>query len=91
MVTELTTYLGRYVYNAKGVYVGTVSNVIIDLPNRRVGSLLLTRTNPGLVEDGRDVAVPYRWVSAAGDIVLLASFPEHVAIQEIEEEERVEA
>jgi sporulation protein YlmC with PRC-barrel domain len=79
--------LGRYVYNSNGIYVGTVSNVIIDLPNRRVGSLLLSRTNSALVEGSRDVAVPYRWVSATGDIVLLASFPEHVAFQEIEEEE----
>ncbi|MBI2077433.1 MAG: PRC-barrel domain-containing protein [Euryarchaeota archaeon] len=82
MVTELTQFVGRPVYNAKGTFVGSVGNVIIDLPTRRVGSLLITRTNPALIDAGRDVAVPYRWVSAVGDIVLLSTFPEHVTVVE---------
>jgi sporulation protein YlmC with PRC-barrel domain len=88
MVAELTSYLGRYVYNPKGMYVGTVGNVIIDLPTRRVGALLLTRTNTQLVDGGRDVAVPFRWVSASGDIVILSRFPEHVTVVEESEEEQ---
>lgn len=93
MVTELTSYLGRPVYNAKGTFVGSVGNVIIDLPTRRVGSLLLTRTNPNLVDGSRDVAVPYRWVSALGDIVILSTFPEHVTVVEetVQEEKKIEA
>lgn len=91
MVTELTTFIGRPVYNAKGIFVGTVGRVIIDLPSKRVGSVLLTRTNPALVDGGRDVAVPYRWVTAVGDVVLLATFPEHVSIVEAAEEEAATA
>ena len=82
MVIELTNYVGRPVYNSRGMFVGSVGNVIIDLPNRKVGSLLITRTNPELVDGSRDVAVPYRWVSAVGDIILLATFPEHVTVVE---------
>jgi sporulation protein YlmC with PRC-barrel domain len=93
MVTELTQYVGRPVYNSRGTFVGAVGNVIIDLPARRVGGLLITRTNPTLVDGGRDVAVPYRWVSAIGDIILLSSFPEHVTVVEetLKEEKAVEA
>lgn len=93
LVTELTTYLGRPVYNHKGTYVGSVANVIIDLPTRKVGSILLTRTNPNLVDGGRDVAVPYRWVAALNDVVLLSTFPEHVTVVEAapEEEATVQA
>ena len=94
MVVELTAYIGRPVYNHKGSYVGTVSNVIIDLPNRKVGSLLIGRTNPAIIDGGRDVAVPYRWVSALGDVVLLNTFPEHVTIMDAgaaAEEEPVQA
>lgn len=93
MVVELTAYVGRPVYNAKGTLVGTVGNVIIDLPTKKVGSLLLTRTNPGLVDGGRDVAVPYRWVTAVGDVVLLSTFPERVSVVEAApaEEEPVKA
>lgn len=87
LVTELTTYLGRPVYNHKGLYVGNVANVIVDLPTRKVGSLLITRTNPALVDGGRDVAVPYRWVAALGDILLLNTFPEHVTVVEAAPEE----
>lgn len=80
-------------YNAKGTFVGSVGNVVIDLPTRRVGSLLITRTNPALIDAGRDVAVPYRWVSAVGDIVLLSTFPEHVTVVEEvpAEEKKIEA
>ena len=87
MVTELTAYIGRPVYNHKGTFVGSVGNVVIDLPTRKVGSLLITRANPTLVDGGRDVAVPYRWVTAVGDVVLLSTFPEHVTVVEATEEE----
>lgn len=93
MVIELTNFVGRPVYNSKGIFVGSVGNVIIDLPTRRVGSLLITRTNPALVDGARDVAVPYRWVAAVGDILLLSTFPEHVTVVEEtpQEEKKVEA
>lgn len=93
MVIELTNFVGRPVYNSKGTFVGSVGNVIIDLPARRVGSLLITRTNPTLVDGARDVAVPYRWVSAVGDILLLSTFPEHVTVVEeaAQEEKKIEA
>lgn len=89
MVTELTAYVGRPVYNQKGTFVGSVGNVIVDLPSKKVGSVLITRTNPALVDGGRDVAVPYRWVAAVDDVVLLSTFPEHVTVVEATETEPV--
>ncbi len=79
--SELTEFVGLGVYTQKGDYVGVVKNVLVDLPNRRIGSLLLTRTNTKFVEDGMDVAVPYRWVSAIGDILILSHFPEKVVAE----------
>lgn len=81
-------------YTNKGNYVGVVQNVILDLPNRRVGSLLLTRTNTKIVEGGHNVAVPYRWVSATGDIIILNNFPAKViahAGEDVEMEEDLAA
>lgn len=75
---EVTDFIGLGVYTNKGHFVGVVQNVLVDLPNRRVGSLLLTRTSSKFVEGGLDVAVPYRWVSAIGDILILSHFPEKV-------------
>lgn len=75
---EVTSFINLPVYTNGGRYVGVVQNVILDLPNRRVGSLLLTRTSPKLVEGGYNVAVPYRWVASVGDIVILSHFPDKV-------------
>ena len=78
MDAEVTSFINLPVYTAGGRHVGVVQNVILDLPNRRVGSLLLTRTNPKLIEGGYNVAVPYRWVAAIGEIVILSHFPDKV-------------
>ncbi len=78
MDAEVTSFINLPVYTNGGRYVGVVQNVILDLPNRRVGSLLLTRTSPKLVEGGYNVAVPYRWVASIGDIVILSHFPDKV-------------
>ena len=78
MDAEVTSFINLPVYTNGGRYVGVVQNVILDLPNRRVGSLLLTRTNTKLVEGGHNVAVPYRWVASVGDIVILSHFPDKV-------------
>lgn len=93
MDAEVTSFIGLPVYTNRGRYVGTVSSVILDLPTRRVGSLLLTRTNNKIVDGSRDVAVPYRWVAAVGEIVLLSHFPDKVAAPgaSTEEEEAVAA
>lgn len=76
--SEVTSFVNLPVYTSHGHYVGVVSNVLLDLPNRCVGSLLVTRTNTRFVEGGMDVAVPYRWVASIGDIVILNTFPEKV-------------
>jgi len=86
-VSEVTSFLKLPVYTRNGEYVGHVRNVFIDLDEKRVSSLLLTNTNPKLVEGQVDVAVPYRWVNAVGDIVILSYFPERVTYQKKEEEQ----
>ena len=50
----------------------------------------MTNTNPSLVEGTVDVAVPYRWVNAVGDIVILSHFPERVTTKKKEEEKTEE-
>ena len=87
---NVTDFINLPVYTNKGTYVGEVRNVLIDIEERCIAKLILTETNKELVEDGMDVAVPYRWVSAVGDIIILSYFPERVEIpreEEIEEEE----
>ena len=82
---ELTSFLKLPVYTREGTYVGHVKNVFLDMDEKKVSSLLVTNTNPVLVEGTVDVAVPYRWVNAVGDIVILSNFPERVTTKKKEE------
>ena len=86
---EVTSFLKLPVYTREGTYVGHVRNVFLDIDEKCVNSLLLTNTNPSLVEGTVDIAVPYRWVNAVGDIVILSHFPERVTTKK-EEEEKTE-
>jgi sporulation protein YlmC with PRC-barrel domain len=83
---EVTTFLKLPVYTREGIYVGHVRNVFLDTEERSISSLLVTNTNPSLVEGSVDVAVPYRWVNAVGDIVILSNFPGKVSMKKEEEE-----
>jgi sporulation protein YlmC with PRC-barrel domain len=81
---ELTSFLKLPVYTREGTFIGHVRNIFIDMDEKRVSSLLITNTNPAIVEGNVDVAVPYRWVNAIGDIVLLSHFPDKVATKKKE-------
>ncbi len=76
---EVTSFLKLPVYTRQGKYVGHIRNVFLDMDEKRVSSLLVTNTNPAIVEGTVDVAVPYRWVNSVGDIVILSYFPDKVA------------
>ena len=82
---EVTSFLKLPVYTREGTYVGHVRNVFIDMDEKRVSSLLVTNTNPMLVEGTVDVAVPYRWANSVGDIVILSHFPDKVTTKKKEE------
>ena len=84
---EVTSFLKLPVYTREGKYVGHVRNVFLDIEGRSVSSLLVTNTNPSLVEGSIDVAVPYRWVNAVGDIVILSNFPNKVTTQKKKEKD----
>src|SRR5438874_2789126 len=77
---EITRFVNLPVYTATGTFVGHVKNVILDVTGRKLDSLLVGKTNPALVEGGVDVAVPYRWVRAFDDILILSYFPQRVEL-----------
>ena len=87
---EVTSFLKLPVYTREGTYVGHVKNVFLDIDEKCVSSLLVTNTNPSLVEGSVDVAVPYRWVNAVRDIVILSNFPDKVTVKKKDEPEKTE-
>jgi len=89
-VEEVTSFLKLPVYTREGTYVGHVKNVFLDIEEKKISSLLVTNTNPSLVEGSIDVSVPYRWVNAVGDIVILSNFPNKVTTIKEKESETAE-
>ncbi len=85
---EVTSFLKLPVYTRQGKYVGHVRNIFLDMDEKKVSSLLVTNTNPAIVEGTVDVAVPYRWVNSVGDIVILSYFPDKVATNKKKKEEK---
>ncbi len=80
MLEEVSEMIGLQVYTKSGMFLGTVNNVVMDLEDGKVDGIFVGDTNPLLVEESKSVNVPFRWVNAIGDIVLLRYFPKRVSI-----------
>ncbi|TFG56008.1 MAG: photosystem reaction center subunit H [Methanomassiliicoccus sp.] len=78
MLEEASELIGMQVYTPNGVFLGNVNNLVIDVENRKVDGLFVSESNPLLVEDSKAVNVPFRWIQAIGDIILLKYFPKRV-------------
>ncbi len=78
MLEEASEFIGLQVYTPKGIFLGNVNNLVIDLDNKCIDGFFINETNPLLVEDSRAVNVPYRWIQSIGDIILLKYFPKRV-------------
>ena len=78
---EISEIVGLQVYTNSGVFLGNVNNLVVDVENGAVDGLFVGETNPLLVEGGRAVSVPYRWIQSVGDIVILRYFPKRVSLK----------
>jgi sporulation protein YlmC with PRC-barrel domain len=85
---KITMLVNREVYSNEGVFVGEVADVRLDLTgSRAVTGLALKRLNDELFSDvvtGQEgVILPYRWVRAVGDIVLINDVTLHDVIEQM--------
>lgn len=87
---EITSFLNLPVYTQGGTFIGSVRNVVMDVSDKSIHGLTLSKTNPDRVASSLDVTVPYRWVKSADDIVVLSYFPEKVEVDGAGEEETAE-
>jgi sporulation protein YlmC with PRC-barrel domain len=78
MLEEATELIGLQVYTPNGMFLGSVNNLVIDLENKKVDGMFISETNPLLVEGSKAVNVPYRWIQAVGDVIVLKYFPKRV-------------
>jgi sporulation protein YlmC with PRC-barrel domain len=88
MTRELTSFLNLPVYTNRGIYVGETKNIIIDTDTAHIHTLLVTGISPQLMDDPQDIGIPFRWISAIGDIILLSHFPTKIITQTQEPDEK---
>ncbi|WP_248895974.1 PRC-barrel domain-containing protein [Haloplanus halobius] len=87
---EITTLVGREVYSNNGVFVGEVEDVRLDLSQQSVTGLALGELSQELfasrIESGKGVMIPYRWVRAVGDVILINDVVERLEDEGEDEE-----
>jgi len=92
---EITTVVGREVYTKNGVFVGEVEDLRLNLDVQQVTGLALHQLNDELfgpeVNSARGVILPYRWVQAVGDIVIINDVVERLQGDEENDETEVAA
>ena len=72
MIADITSLFDLNVYTDKGKYVGKVQDVQLEANERKISGLALGNINKDLFDvETRGVIIPYRWVLAAGDIVII--------------------
>ncbi|AUV82112.1 photosystem reaction center subunit H [Salinigranum rubrum] len=85
---EITNLVGREVYSNNGVFVGEVRDVHLDFERQTVTELALQDLNNelfhGRIDPGKGVMVPYRWVRAVGDVILINDVVERYKEEEEE-------
>ncbi|MCI4368197.1 MAG: PRC-barrel domain-containing protein [Thermoplasmata archaeon] len=81
MLVEMTELLGRSVYTPDGRLLGEVDNIVVDVDTSKVDGLFIAESSPLLVEESRPINVPYRWVSAVNDVILLKYFPKRISVK----------
>jgi sporulation protein YlmC with PRC-barrel domain len=89
--SEITTLVGREVYSNNGVFVGEVEDLRLDLTAESVTGLALHQLNHELfdqeIRSSRGVIVPYRWVQAVGDVIIVNDIVERMQSTESESAE----
>jgi sporulation protein YlmC with PRC-barrel domain len=86
---EITTLVGREVYSNNGVFVGEVEDLQLDVDQERVTGLALGEVNRELFDSrvgkSNGVIIPYRWVRAVGDVILVNDIVERMRDPDEEE------
>jgi sporulation protein YlmC with PRC-barrel domain len=72
MIADITSLFDLNVYTDKGKYVGKVQDVQLEANERKISGLALGNINKDMFDvETKGVIIPFRWVLAAGDIVII--------------------
>lgn len=74
-IESLNRWSGLDVYLPNGRKLGIVHDAVIDIQSLKCTHLFVKDTPEDLVEGGIHLAVPWRWIRAINDVVILRWFP----------------
>lgn len=72
MQAEVSTLFGLDIYTEKGIYIGKVNDVVLEVSEKKATGLAVTKLNTNMFDAGsKGVVVPFRWVLAVGNIIII--------------------
>jgi sporulation protein YlmC with PRC-barrel domain len=77
MQTQITELFGLLIYTDKGMFVGEVEDVLLDVDQKKIDAIVVGKVNDQLVDlkNFKGLKIPYRIISAIDDIVLIRHLP----------------
>lgn len=78
---QMTSEIGKQVFTTNGVYVGSVQDITLDVAGEKATKLAVSDVNPELFDTlprNEGLLIPYRWVRATDDVVLVADIVERI-------------
>jgi sporulation protein YlmC with PRC-barrel domain len=77
MEAQITDLFSLQIYTEKGMYIGEVEDVVIDVDQKKIDSVVVGKVNEQLFElkNFKGLKIPYRIISAIDDIVLIRHLP----------------
>jgi sporulation protein YlmC with PRC-barrel domain len=77
MENQITDLFGLQIYTDKGMFIGEVEDVVIDVDSKKVDAIVVGKVNDQLFElkNYKGLKIPYRIISAIDDIVLVRHLP----------------
>ncbi len=77
METQITELFGLQIYTDKGMFIGEVEDVVIDVDQKKIEVIVVGKVNEELFEmkNFKGLKIPYRIISAIDDIVLIRHLP----------------
>ena len=75
-MVDVTGLVGMTVVLPNGLHLGEVYDIVVDTDHWGCTHLYVRDADPRISEESIPVAIPWRWVKAIGDVLLLRWFPD---------------
>lgn len=77
MRNQITELFGLQVYTDRGVFVGEIEDIVLDINEKKMDALVIAKVNPELVDlkNFKGMKIPYRLIKSIGDVMVIRHVP----------------